>query len=82
MNAFPKNGLDMISVLPNIMFALVFQNTFFSIYKGLRKPSDKRITMVTGAGVGFCTVLYILIGLMGYCLFGSDNRYVSANFLI
>ena len=71
MMAFPKDGLAVLSVFPNIMFALVFQSNFFSIYKGLKKSTDKRMYVASAAGVGFSTVLYIILGIMGYCLFGS-----------
>jgi amino acid permease len=72
MNAFPKSYIDMISVFPNIMFALIYQMNFFSIYKGLKKATDKRMNVVTGYGMTFCIIIYILIGIMGYCLFGHN----------
>ena len=82
MNAFPKDPIDMISVFPNIMFALIYQMSFFSIYKGLKNSTDKRMNTATAFGIGFCIFIYILIGIIGYCLFGHDNEYVQANFLL
>lgn len=71
MLAFPNDGIAVLSVFPNILFALVFQSNFFSIYKGLKKATDKRTTLSTGTGLAFSTTLYILLGIMGYCLYGS-----------
>lgn len=82
MLAFPTDGLAVLSVFPNILFALVFQSNFFSIYKGLKKSSDLRTRVATGAGIGFSTALYIVLGIIGYCLYGSDIKYVDANFLL
>ncbi len=82
MNAFPTDPIDMISVFPNIMFALIYQMSFFSIYKGLKQSTDKRMNIATGFGIAFCIIIYILIGIMGYCLFGHDGKYVQANFLL
>ncbi len=73
MQPFPKDGTDMLSVFPNIMFALVYQSNFFSIYKGMKNSTDKKINIATAFGVSFTIVLYIVLGLMGYCLFGSDT---------
>ena len=72
MTAFPKDTIAMISVFPNIIFALVFQSNFFSIYKGIQNPTDKRTEVSLGIGLAFSTVLYIMLGIMGYCLYGSD----------
>lgn len=71
MMAFPTDGLTVLSVFPNIMFALVFQSNYFSIYKGLKKSTDKRMNTASAAGVAFSTMLYIILGIMGYCLYGS-----------
>lgn len=71
MMAFPTDSIAVLSVFPNIMFALVFQSNFFSIFKGLKKSNDNRMNIASAAGVGFSTILYIILGIMGYCLFGS-----------
>ncbi len=71
-----------LSVLPNILFALVWQTNFFSIYKGLKNSSDKRVIMASAGGVGFSTLIYIILGIMGYALFGRDTSYIDANFLL
>lgn len=82
MNAFPTDILAAISVFPNIMFALIYQMNFFSIFKGLKNSTDKRMNKASSIGVGFSIIIYILIGLMGYCLFGHDDKYVNASFLL
>ncbi len=82
MNAFPTDYLTAVSVFPNIMFALIYQMNFFSIFKGLKYSTDKRMNKASSVGVGFSITIYILIGIMGYCLFGHDNKYVKANFLL
>ena len=82
MLSFPTDGMAVLSVFPNILFALVFQSNFFSIYKGLKTSTDSRIVNAMGAGIGFSTILYIILGIIGYCLFGSEDTYVDANFLL
>ena len=71
-----------LSVFPNILFAFNYQSNFFSIYKGLKNPTDSRTVVSNGIGLGFSTVLYIILGIMGYCLYGSNSEYLDANFLL
>ncbi len=82
MLAFPEDGTTVLSVFPNILFAFNYQSNFFSIYKGLKNPTDSRTVVANGIGLGFSTALYIVLGIMGYCLYGSDSEYVDANFLL
>jgi amino acid permease len=78
MKPFPTNWYSAFSVLPNIIFAYDYQTNFFSIFKGLRNGNDKKMSLVSGAGIGGCCICYLVIGLVGYSLVG-DNA--SANLL-
>jgi amino acid permease len=78
MNAFPSDWFSAAAAVPNIFFAITFQNNFFPLFKGLKGPSDKKMAQVSIMGVGFCATSYILVGLMGYHYIGPG---VSANFL-
>ena len=74
MNAFPTNWISAFSVLPNIIFAYDYQTNFFSIYKGMRGVSDKKMIWVSGAGIGACCGCYLVIGLVGYSLVGDNTN--------
>jgi len=78
MVPFPSDWFKAAAAVPNIFFAITFQNNFFPLFKGLKGPSDKKMAQASFMGVGFCAVSYILVGLIGYHYFGPG---VSANFL-
>ena len=57
------------------MLALAYQMNFFPIYKGLKNSNDGKMNKAATIGlwsVGFC---YILVGLVGYTLYGSKLRF-------
>ena len=60
------------------MFALGCQCNIFPIYKGLKNPSDTRITSACLYAVVACACFYMLAGITGYCLYGHD---IQGNFL-
>lgn len=64
--------------MPNVLLALSYQMNFFPVFKGMRKASDARMTKAVLVGVIFCTLSYLMIGIMGYNYVGNN---VSANFL-
>lgn len=64
--------------MPNIIFAFEYQTNFFSIYKGLKDSTDKRMRKASIVGILCCGCSYLLIGLIGYSLSGQD---VDPNFL-
>ena len=86
MEPFPRDWSKVASVVPNIMLALAYQMNFYPIYKGnikyylgLKNSNDSKMNKAAMVGlwsVGFC---YILVGLIGYALYGSS---VKADFLL
>lgn len=45
----------------------------------MKNPSDDKMSKVTLCGVCICSIFYILVGNMGYCLFGNN---IGGNFLL
>ncbi len=81
-----KDFLQMIIVIPNMMLALAYSMNFFPIYKGtlvnnigMKDARDEKMAKASLTGVCACSVFYILVGNMGYCLFGNN---VQGNFLV
>ena len=70
MVAFPSDWFHAAAAVPNIFFAITFQNNFFPLFKGLKIPSDKKMAQVSIMGIGFCVTSYLLVGLIGYHYFG------------
>lgn len=83
MDLFPKNWLEAIASIPNLLLALSFHMNFFPIYKGMRNSNDKKMSAATMTAIAICSVSYLLIGILGYHLVYTINAEpkVSANFL-
>jgi amino acid permease len=74
MDLFPQDWFKAIASIPNLILALSFQMNFFPVYKGMRKVSDKRMSLAALSGVLVCSVSYLLVGILGYHLIYSiDN---------
>jgi len=78
MRMFPNDWYGAAAAVPNIFFAITFQNNFFPVFKGMSQASDKRMALAAFIGVVFCAISYITVGILGYSYVGED---VSANFL-
>lgn len=86
MVPFASDALNMGIVIPNMMLALAYQMNFFPIYKGIfptylgmKDARDEKMAKASLTGVCACAIFYILVGNMGYCLFGNNLR---GNFLL
>lgn len=44
---------------------------FFPIFKGMRKANDKKMSLAVLCGVVFCTISYLLVGILGYQYVGK-----------
>lgn len=53
------------------MLALAYQMNFFPIYKGLKNSNDEKMNKAAMVGLWSVAVCYILVGLIGYTLYGS-----------
>ena len=71
MELFPNDWFGVAAAVPNILFAITFQNNFYPLFKGLKNSSDKRMVQVTFSGVLFCAISYLIIGLLGYNYIGN-----------
>ena len=79
MNSFPDNWFLAFANIPNSILALSYQMNFFPIFKGMKNPSDMKFMKAVFVGLLFCTICYLLVGLLGYHLVGDG---VEANFLL
>ena len=66
MKTFPTDWFKAAAAVPNVLLALSYQMNFFPIFKGMRKVSDSRMSRAVLVGVVFCTLAYLMIGIMGY----------------
>lgn len=78
MRTFPNQWFKAASAVPNIIFALSFQINLFPVFKGMKNASDSRMKAATLVSIIFCTLCYLLIGIMGYYYVGDT---AGANFL-
>ena len=69
----------MAIVVPNFMLSLGYQMNFFPIFKGMKDARDEKMKKASITGVLACSIFYLLVGNMGYCLFGND---LKGNFLM
>jgi amino acid permease len=70
--------LQMVIVIPNLMLALAYSMNFYPIFKGkfvyisgMKDARDEKMAKASITGVAACSIFYILVGNMGYCLFGN-----------
>jgi hypothetical protein len=68
----------MTIVIPNMMLALAFQVNFFPIFKGkliinlgMKNSNDSKMSAASFLGILSCAIFYIIVGNIGYCLFGN-----------
>jgi amino acid permease len=45
----------------------------------MKNACDKKMKKVSLCGICICSFFYILVGIMGYCLFGNN---INSNFLL
>lgn len=75
---FPENWFGAAAAVPNILLSVCFQLNFFPIFKGMKNVTDSKMLRAAGAGMIFCILSYLLVGILGYQYVGHG---VSANFL-
>ena len=69
----------MAVVIPNLMLALAYQMNFFPIFKGMKDSRDDKMKRASISGIVACSFFYLIVGNMGYCLYGT---HVKGNFLL
>lgn len=79
MVPFADDILAIAAVIPNLMLALAYQMNFFPIFKGMKDSRDEKMAKASISGVLGCAFFYLLVGNIGYCLFGN---HLQGNFLL
>ena len=79
MVPFADDAMKIILVVPNIMFALGFHSNFFPVFKGMKLSNDSKMRTTSLSGLIGCSFFYVIVGNMGYCLFGNN---LESNFLL
>ena len=73
MEPFPVNVFGAVSAFFNITFAYSYQVNFFPIFKGLHKPTDRRMRYASFIGLLHCGIPYITVGFLGYAMKGDSE---------
>ncbi|CAD8146330.1 unnamed protein product [Paramecium octaurelia] len=68
-----------LASMPTLILAFNWQFNLFPIYKGMAQPSDSNL--LTSTILGFCqgSILYLIVGLLGYATYGKN---IEPNFLL
>lgn len=81
INAMPTDWFRVSAVIPNLLLALSYQMNYFPIYKGMVNSNDAKMNKASLAGIGACSLAYLIVGILGYSLYGSSPDF-DANFLL
>jgi amino acid permease len=65
---------DFISCIACIILSFSFHTYTFSIYECLHKPSRKKMLISSSIGIFISTLIYLLVGCIGYILYGSNIK--------
>lgn len=61
-----------MTALPTILLAYNWQFNLFPIYKGMEKPTDKKMLYSMITGYSMASVLYLSVGILGYATYGDE----------
>lgn len=61
---------NFLSLLPVFVFAFTCHQNIFPVFNELKDNRPSRINKVTSLSIGISTVLYLLVGILGYLMFG------------
>jgi solute carrier family 38 (sodium-coupled neutral amino acid transporter), member 11 len=76
---FSMDGV--FSALPVIGFAYVFHTSFFPIWKSMKDPADKKISVASYVAIALVCLIYVSISTFGYIHFLSKTeRNIMKNF--
>ncbi|KAL1922374.1 uncharacterized protein VTP21DRAFT_9913 [Calcarisporiella thermophila] len=66
--------------LPIFVFAFTCHQNIFSVYNELRDNSPRSITKVISSAIGASTIIYEVVGILGYLTFGNTapSNIISA----
>jgi len=67
-----------VGTLPVYVFAYTCAQNIFSVYNELKDNSQRSMNIVIGTSMGSATVIYEIIGILGYLTFGAT---VGANIM-
>jgi hypothetical protein len=78
MQMFPQKWFGAAATVPNVLLSVSYQLNFFPIFKGMKNVTDAKMGKASGLAIAFCTISYLLVGILGYQYVGNG---VTANFL-
>lgn len=64
--------LKMVVVVPNVVFALSYTIVTYPVFKGMKNATDHKMENAALIGICMCSIFYVLVGNMGYCLYGNN----------
>jgi amino acid permease len=68
---FPNcNLMDAFQSMPTVFLAFTFQFNVFPIYFSLKNRNRNEMIKATKIGVEFCFLIYLIIGIVGFSMYG------------
>jgi len=68
---FPNcNMMEALKSMPTVFLAFTFQFNVFPIYYSLKNRNRKEMLKATKIGVEFCFLIFLLIGITGFSMYG------------
>ncbi|KAH8918708.1 hypothetical protein BT69DRAFT_1337948 [Atractiella rhizophila] len=75
----PPQGIELVRLTPDFfrslpvyVFAYTCSQNIFSVHNELFDNTQRRMNIVIGTSLGSATIIYLLIGILGYLTFGAD----------
>jgi amino acid permease len=62
---------DAFHVMPTVFIAFLFQFNVFPIYYSMKKRNMNTMMKATKIGVGYSLVMFLIVGIMGFLLYGD-----------
>ena len=73
------NTMEAFQSMPTVFLAFTFQFNVFPIYFSLKKRNRYEMNKSTRYGVVFCFLIFIIVGILGFCMYGlkMDNTILK-----
>ena len=62
---------DAFHIMPTVFIAFLFQFNVFPIYYSMKKRNMKTIMKATRIGVGYSLIMFLIVGIIGFLLYGD-----------
>jgi len=77
-----EDPISIIACIPQVILAYNFLFNQFSIYKSMKKPSDTNMRIAVISGMFITAILFLIISMSGYSIFGSSTDNILRNFTL